>query len=199
MPTGFNVKSVTPTHPNNGFGEFNKAVLKQIASSLGVSYAKLCKDYEAVNYSSLREGTLDEAAFYAELQEILIEQWKEIEFKLFIENLVMNTSILKPSQITEVLRNHTWICQRRPYFDPSKEILATERELKLGLKSPIMILEEEGKDPEEVLKSWVTYNDLCNKYGLQFNLSDDKKPLGPEDNNFDDEAAQTEMLESKRD
>ena len=175
--------------------------MKQIASSLGVSYAKLCKDYEAVNYSSLREGTLDEAAFYSELQETLIEQWKEVEFRLFIENLMMNSSLVKPTQVNDVIRNHTWICQKRAYFDPSKEILATERELKLGLKSPVMILEEEGKDPEEVLKSWVTYKDLCSKYGLNFNISGEKdnEKLAHEDQDYDDEQTQIEELESKRD
>ena len=54
VPTGYGVKTVSPTHPSSGFEQFTKAVLKQIASSLGVSYAKMIKDYEAVNYSSLR-------------------------------------------------------------------------------------------------------------------------------------------------
>lgn len=117
VPTGYNVKSVAPTHPNNNFDDFNKSVLKQIASSLGVSYAKLVKDYAGVNYSSLREGALDEQAYFAEQQSFLIESWKEIELKLFLESIALHTDIIKPSQVTEIMRNHSWSAVKRAYFD----------------------------------------------------------------------------------
>ena len=200
-PAGYNVKSVAPTHPNSGYGEFNKSILKQIASSLGVSYAKLVKDYEAVNYSSLREATLDENAYWEEMQAYLIENWKELEFRIFLESIAINTDSFKASQINELLKYHTWICQKRGWFDPSKEILATERSLKLGLKSPIMLMEEQGLDPDEVMKSWALYESLCKAYGLEFNVkgetADDK--LAHEDQDYNDENTQTEELETKRD
>lgn len=168
-PTGYSVKSLTPNHPNNGFEAFNKAILKQVASSLGVSYAKLLKDYEAVNYSSLREGTLDEAAFYAEMQAFLIESWKELEFKLFLEALVIEgNTTLKASEVKDLLKYHTWISQRRAYFDKGKDILAEKYAIELGLKSPIMLLEEEGLDPAEVLKSYALWVNMCKEYGLNF-------------------------------
>lgn len=178
-PNGYSVKSLAPTHPNNGYGEFNKSILKQIASSLGVSYAKLLKDYESVNYSSLREGTLDEAAFYSEMQSFLIENWKEIEFKLFLESYIVNSKTsLKASQVNDLLKYHIWISQKRAYFDKAKDIIAEKYAIQLGLKSPIMLLEEEGVDPEEVLKSYALWKSLCNKYELTFN-ADDKATLEP--------------------
>ena len=200
-PMGYNVKSLSPTHPNNGFGEFNKAVLKQISASLGVSYSKLLKDYSDVNYSSLREGTIDENAYYAELQAFLIENWKEKEFNLFIEALALHEDSLKPNQLAAVKMHHTWICQKRALFDKSKEILAIERELKLGLKSPIMLMEEDGLDPDDVMKSWKLYEDLCGRYGVSFNVKGEPEgqaSLGTEDGDFNNEAQQDEMLDAER-
>lgn len=166
-----------------------------------MSYAKLLKDYGAVNYSSLREGTLDEAAFYAEQQHFLIEAWKEVEFKLFIESLVLREdSPFTPAQVKDILMHHTWVCQKRPYFDPSKDLVATERELKLGLKSPLMIMEEGGIDPDELMKSWALYKEMCKKYGLDFNVADDKEEkITFEDQDYDDEKVQEDALNHARD
>lgn len=202
VPDGYSVKPVTPMHPNSGYGTFLKSVLKQVAASLGVSYAKLVKDYEAVNYSSLREGTLDEADFYAEQQSFIIEAWKEIEFKLFIEALALSSDIVKPSQVKEILRHHTWVTQKRAYFDPAKDLVATERELKLGLKSPLMIMEEDGLDPDEVLRSWKLYDTMCKSYGVNFNVTGDKPEedkLATEDQDFDDTSVQNDELNKARD
>ncbi len=188
-PNGYSVKSLAPTHPNNGYGEFNKSILKQIASSLGVSYAKLLKDYEAVNYSSLREGTLDEAAFYAEMQSFLIENWKEIEFKLFLESYIVNCKTdLKASQVNDLLKYHIWISQKRAYFDKAKDIIAEKYAIELGLKSPIMLLEEEGVDPEEVLKSYALWKSLCDKYQLDFK-AENKATLEPVETQSTEEIA----------
>lgn len=199
-PTGYSVKSLTPSHPTNGYGEFNRSVLMQIASSLGVSYNRLCKDYSSVNYSSLREGTLDENAFWAEMQNFLIENWKELQFRLFVESLAIDSDLIKATQVKDLLRYHTWISQKRGWFDISKEILATEREIKLGLKSPIQFMEETGQDPDEILKSWSLWYSLCKKYGLNFNADENENErLAHEDQDYDNENTQTDELETKRD
>jgi capsid protein len=45
VPEGYTVKSVTPTHPNTNFGNFCKAIIRRIASAVGVSYNRLAHDY----------------------------------------------------------------------------------------------------------------------------------------------------------
>lgn len=187
-PTGYSVKSVTPTHPNSGYYEFNKSILTQMASSLGVSYAKLCKDYSAVNYSSLREGTIDEAAYFSAQQEFLINNWKEKEFELFIESYIVNgNTSLKPSRLKDILWYHQWVTVRRAYFDKGKDILAEKYAIEMGIKSPIMLLEEEGKDVDEVLKSYSLWNSLCKKYDLNFNSSKEDNLLNPEEDQSEEE------------
>lgn len=172
-PAGYNVKSVSPAHPNSNFDDFNKAVLKQIASSLGVSYSKLLKDYAGVNYSSLREGALDEADYFQEQQQFIIDSWKEVELKLFLESLALHTDIIKPSQVEEIMRNHTWSLKKRAYFDKGRDLLAEERSIASGLKSPVEVIYENGGDPDEVLKNYVLWQKLCQKYGLNFKTNNE--------------------------
>ncbi len=191
VPTGFNAKMLSPTHPNSGFDAFTKSVLKQIAASLGVSYAKMMKDYEAVNYSSLREGTLDEGAYWAEMQGFLIEAWKEIELKLFLESLAVHSAIdVDVEDLAKILDEHHWVCQKRGWFDPTKEIVSDKYAIELGLKSPIKILEEQGEDPQETLKSYALWKQMCSDYGLDFDKEDvEKQTLTSEETATDEDIA----------
>jgi capsid protein len=81
---------MTPTHPNANFANFVKAIVRRIASACGVSYNRLSHDYESVNYSSLREASLDEAKTYANLQRFLIDNWKNIQYEIFLRSYIIN-------------------------------------------------------------------------------------------------------------
>lgn len=176
VPEGYTVKSVTPTHPNTNFGNFCKAIIRRIASAVGVSYNRLAHDYQAVNYSSLREAHLDEIKTYTTLQRFLLDNWKFIEYEIFVKAYLTNTfTKLKPSDYKKYC-NYQFICRREGYFDVSKEIVAIERKLKLGLSNPIIELEAIGLDAEEVLDGWTRWNELLKQRNLNFN-AEDKLPL----------------------
>lgn len=176
VPQGYTVKSVSPTHPNTNFGGFCKAIVRRIASAVGVSYNRLAHDYEAVNYSSLREASIDEGKTYTTLQRFLVDNWKSIQYELFVKSYLANTNTrLKPSKFKEYL-NYQFICRRDGLFDAAKEIVSVERKLKLGLSNPIIELESMGMDVEEVLDGWKRWQEMLDKRGLQFN-ADNPLPL----------------------
>lgn len=176
VPQGYTVKSVSPTHPNTNFGGFCKAIVRRIASAVGVSYNRLAHDYESVNYSSLREASIDEAKTYITLQRFLVDNWKSIQYELFVKSYLANTQTkLKPSKYKEYL-NYQFICRRDGLFDAAKEIVSVERKLKLGLSNPIIELESMGMDVEEVLDGWKRWQEMLDKRGLQFN-ADNPLPL----------------------
>ena len=173
VPKGYTVKSISPNHPNTNFSGFVKAIVRRIASSVGVSYNRLAHDYEAVNYSSLREASIDEGKTYANIQQFFVDNWKTFEYELFLKSYIMNGDTqLKPSKLKDYL-NYNFICRKDGLFDPSKEIVATERRLKLGLSNPIIELESLGQDPEEVVQGWVRWNELLAANNISFN--DDEK------------------------
>ena len=85
MAQGMDIKLFDPTHPTSAFSDFHKAVLRGIASGLGVSYASLASDLENVNYSSIRQGALDERDFYRTLQQFAIEHFVEPVFRRWLQ------------------------------------------------------------------------------------------------------------------
>lgn len=172
VPQGYTVKSISPNHPNTNFGGFVKAIIRRIASSVGVSYNRLAHDYEAVNYSSLREASIDEGKTYATLQRFLVENWKEIEFKLFLQSYILNsvTTKLRPSKLEDYL-NFQFIPRKDDLFDPAKDIIAVERRLKLGLTNPIIELERRGLDVDDMLDGWEVWRKKCEAKNLSFDVS----------------------------
>lgn len=199
VPQGYTVKSVSPTHPNTNFSGFVKAIVRRIASSVGVSYNRLAHDYEAVNYSSLREASLDEAKTYADIQRFIIENWKQKQYALWLKSYIINcnSSKLKPSKFKSYL-DFTFIPRKDDLFDAAKDIIAVERRLKLGLTNPIMEIEARGYDVTDVLDGWTKWNQMLTERNLSFSDSEKQMPLdavyefneeanNPEQNNTDEQ------------
>lgn len=187
VPNGYNVKSVAPTHPNSNFDSFVKSVTKKIGASLGISYNQLCKDYESVNFSSLREGAADSKTFFESTQEFLIDTWKEVQYRLFLEALVLNSDFLKPDQVKKALRQHNFICAKRAWYDPSRDILATKYALELGVKNPLQVIEENGCDPNEILDGWALWKQMCLSKDLAFNDTQSNASVDPVEDKTDEE------------
>lgn len=169
VPNGYTVKSVSPTHPNTNFSGFVKSIVRRIASSVGVSYNRLAHDYEAVNYSSLREASIDESKTYADIQRFLIDNWKSIQYSLWLKSYVVNCSStsIKPSHFREYL-DFSFIPRKDDLFDAAKDIVAVERRLKLGLTNPIMEIEARGYDVDDVLDGWSKWNEKLKLHNLSF-------------------------------
>ncbi len=193
VPQGYTVKSVSPTHPNTNFSGFVKAIVRRIASSVGVSYNRLAHDYEAVNYSSLREASLDEAKTYADIQRFMIENWKQKQYALWLKSYIINcnSSKLKPSKFKSYL-DFTFIPRKDDLFDAAKDIIAVERRLKLGLTNPIMEIEARGYDVTDVLDGWTKWNQMLAERNLSFDNSEKQMPLDAV-YQFNEEASNPEL------
>ena len=182
-PKGYTAKQLAAQSPNNQFGTFWKNMLRGIANSLGISYNKAAGDYEAVNYSSLREATLEDRATFEELQRFVVENWKAFQFRDFIRALAM-TEVIPVSAMDDCCR-HRFYGRRFPWVDPAKEIAAKEKELDLFLTDPIAELEQRGLDPDEVFEHWTEWLAKVREHELPYRaappLPADNEPE-PEDN-----------------
>tara|TARA_R110001592_G_scaffold304245_1_gene576707 strand:- start:270 stop:890 length:621 start_codon:yes stop_codon:yes gene_type:complete len=87
LPAGTSFTAFDPTHPTSAFKDFNKAILRGIASGLGVAYNSLSSDLEGVSYSSIRSGTIEERDQWRVKQNWMIqhfmmpiyEQWLQMQ------------------------------------------------------------------------------------------------------------------------
>lgn len=140
VPKGYTVKSVSPTHPNTNFGGFLKAIVQKVAAAVGVSYNRLAHDYSSVNYSSLRQATLDEQKTYQTIQRFFIENWKEIEYAEFVRSYLVNytNTKLKASKYKSYLQ-FQFICKRENLFDARKRNCGYLETFEIGLNEPINV------------------------------------------------------------
>lgn len=171
VPEGYSVKTMTPNHPSNNYDGFVKAITKRVASAMGTNYNSLNGDLESVNYSSLRQANIAENAFYKEWQRFMIQNWKNVQFELFLKGYLINSkSDLKPSLFSKYLRSYRFIGKTDPSYDIAKEILAVERSLKLGLTSHIQQIQKRGLDPQQIVKDEVKWRALCDENNLPYNF-----------------------------
>lgn len=171
-PDGYTTKSIQNTSNTSIFGSFWKAVLRSIANALGLSYNKASGDYESVNYSSLREATLEDRASFEELQQFFIDSWKEHQFYYFIEACIQNRLLFGD---IDSLFPHKFFGRRFPWVDPQKEIAALEKEYDLLLTDPITELESRGVDPDEALERWARWKQKVEEKKLSFMQQDPLK------------------------
>lgn len=187
VPKGYSIKQFNPNHPSSQYGVFTKAISKRVAASIGSNYNKLNQDYESVNYSSLRQAAIDQNSFFKSWQRFCIENWKNVQFELFLKGYLINSKTeLKPSLFSKYIRSYRFIPKTDIYYDRAKQIIAIQRELSLGLTSPIIQIEKKGLDYQEVLNDWVKFNDACKEKGLYFK-KDQPLPVDAVDQ-YNDEA-----------
>lgn len=157
LPQGARVKDWSPQYPNGEFAVFTKQMLRGMASGMGVAYNNLANDLEGVNFSSIRQGTLDERESWKELQEWLIENLHQPVFDAWLPRALLSGRItvkgrsLKPERIDRY-SNIEWQPRRWAWIDPSSDVAAAEKSKNNMLQSPGRIIREGGSDPDTVWK-----------------------------------------------
>ena len=164
-PKGYKAKFLQNPGTSSQFPDFVKSVMRSICNSIGISYNKGSGDYESVNYSSLREASLEDRESYAELQTVMIEGWKDLQFRDFLEYAFFRALIPSNSLFTSVIP-HRFYGKRFSWVDPAKEIKAKREEMALMLTSPEAELEARGLDPDEVIEDFVAWKKKLEAVGL---------------------------------
>ena len=155
LPAGVRFKEWNPQYPQGEYAAYVKAMLRGIAAGLGVAYNNLANDLEGVNFSSIRQGALDEREAWKELQEWLIESLIEPVFMEWLPRALLwgielpNGAALRPERI-EKYRAVVWQPRRWAWIDPKSEVAAAVASKNNLLTSPGQIIRDTGRDPDTV-------------------------------------------------
>lgn len=155
LPTGAHLKEWNPQYPNGEFAGFAKHSLRGMASGTGVTYNTLANDLEGVNFSSIRQGTLDERENWKELQEWFIECLHRPVYEAWLPRALLLASIkvkntpLRPERL-ERYSIVEWQARRWAWIDPSADATAAEKAKNNMLQAPGQIIRESGRDPDTV-------------------------------------------------
>jgi len=180
LPLGVKFSPNHPEHPTNTFSDFEKAMLRGIASGLEVAYVSLGNDLEGVNFSSIRAGLLDERESYKFKQAWFIGDVLEPIFERWLPCAIMSgklpAKLFPLSQIDTFKRQ--WIGRRWPWVDPYKDAMAAVLRVEKGLDSRRNVIAEGGREIEEVHGEIAEDEALDEKLGIEF-PSDVPPPLPP--------------------
>jgi lambda family phage portal protein len=158
LPPGAKLSSGwNPKFPDALYGPFVKAMLRGVASGLGTSYNSLANDLEGVNYSSIRQGVLDERDRWMDLQQCLVDgtlirvanNW----LRMALVTGAVKTKQGKPLPMSKFdkFKAHTWQGRRWGWVDPKADIQAATEAIALRVSSRTRICAQSGVSFADVL------------------------------------------------
>jgi lambda family phage portal protein len=168
LPAGVDFKAFDPNHPTTAFADFEKAILRGIASGLGVSYYALANDLTAVSYSSIRAGELADRDFYKTLQNLMIQHFVEPVFRQWLLNVMTANRIPLPiTKYGKFADNTQFRARGFAWVDPQREIQANILGVQNGILSLQDIQSNYGRDVEETFEQIALEKELAARYGIQ--------------------------------
>ena len=157
-----------PSSGTESFADFEKAILRGVASGLGVSYVSLANNLEGVSYSSIRQGTIEDRDHFKVLQQFMIDAFIDPVYRSWLEmaitvgkiNLPMGKYDLFADNVIYRPRGFAWV-------DPQKEINASVTALQNGVVTLQDIHSQYGKDTEDVFDQINREKELAERYGIE--------------------------------
>jgi lambda family phage portal protein len=176
---GLDFKDVSTRYPDGQYGQFIKTHGEWIAAGLNVSYNTLFNDLEGVNYSSIRQGVLDEREAWKTLQDWFINAFHEeifgdwLRYALLYGQIVSSTGKAFTPADMERLKGHAWHARRWGWVDPLKDAQAQVLLLQSKLTSRTRIAADAGNEIEDVFSEIEQERDVAKEYGI------DLMPVAP--------------------
>ena len=130
-----------------------KSVLRQAGAGAGLSYEAATRDMSQVNYSSARQGMLQDRRTYADWQTGLIESVLDPIFFAWLEWAVLSGRVKIPDYWSspEEYGSHVWIMPGMDWIDPIKEANANKIALDNNLTTLQQVCAAKGQDWREVI------------------------------------------------
>lgn len=185
LPEGYDFKPYDSQYPNNVYDSFQKAILRRIASGLGVAFNSLANDLSEVNFSSIRSGVIEERDNWVTLQNWMIESFMIPVFEQWLDMSLLNGAIVMangsalPAAKREKFMAHTWQGRRWSWVDPLKDIEASRLAVQSGIASPQMIAAQMGVDVDDVLTAIGQFEALVAEKNVKSVSYVDKAPPAP--------------------
>lgn len=134
LQPGDDISVVNPSGQASNAKDFISTQQRLIGSGQGLSYEAVSRDMSQVNYSSARQGLLEDIRTYKMMQKYLIEHLCKIVYREFVTAAVLSGKLNIPDFFSNKERylRHSWITPGWDWIDPLKEAKANEVALNTG-------------------------------------------------------------------
>lgn len=147
---GDEVEVVNPSGQATDATSYIKQAIRLIGSGQGLSYETVSRDMSESNYSSARQGMIEDELTYLEDRAQLMEVMDEI-YETFVISLALAGKIHPKNfwERKEDYLKHKWIQAPKKWIDPLKEANANKTSLNTGQKTWADLAGENGRDWKE--------------------------------------------------
>lgn len=156
LKPGEGVQVVNPTNGAANAEAYIQTQQRISGAGQGLSYEASSRDMSKVNYSSARQGLLEDRKEYKKYQNYMIEHFLDEVYEEFVTMLVMEQMI--DVDLIDFLENkekyleHKWIATGWDWIDPLKEVNANSKAVAENIDTLERICAEKGLDWKEVLE-----------------------------------------------
>ena len=150
---GDDVHVVQPPAQAANSAEFIRLQQRLSGSSQGISYEVAARDMSQVNYSSARQGLIEDQKTYLMLQQYLIDHLLIPVYEAFLESAILDgkLSIKDFHAKKERYLKHEWIAPGMKWIDPLKEANANRVALETNQTTLAEIAGSTGNDWREII------------------------------------------------
>jgi lambda family phage portal protein len=168
LPAGHDFKTFDPSHPSTAFESFSTSVLRSIASGLNISYHALSNDLTSVNYSSIRQGALEDRSMFQLYQQFVIDHFINPIFQSWLEMSISSGAINLPiSKLDKFSNAIKFIPRSFAWIDPLKEMQSHTLGLQNGIVTYSDISAAYGRDTEELFEQHQKEIELAKQYDIE--------------------------------
>ena len=169
LNAGDEIQVVNPAGQATDAASYIKLQQRLIGAGQGLSYEATSRDMSQSNYSSARQGIIEDGQTYIEDIELLKEVVMDEVYETFIISGVLSGLFQMPGFWEDKRKylKHEWVATPKPWIDPVKEATATKIALQTGQKTYQQIAAENGKDWKEQIDETVTVLEYARNKGIE--------------------------------
>lgn len=168
LAPGEDVKAVTPPAQGSSAADYVRLAQRMAGSGIGLAYESISRDMSQVNYSSARQGLIEDEGSYAIEQEALVSHVLDEVYSEFLISAVLCGEV----EIKDFWENkdnyleHQWLMPGRKWIDPLKEASANKIAIQTGQLTLAQVVGAQGKDWREQIDEIAMIQEYAKQKGV---------------------------------
>lgn len=168
LNAGDEIQVVNPTGQATDAASYIKLQQRLIGAGQGLSYEATSRDMSQSNYSSTRQGIIEDEQTYIEDTELIQEFMSEV-YETFVISGVLS-GLFDIGDFWSDKRkylDHEWAAAPKKWIDPLKEAQATKIAIQTGQKTFKQVAAENGKDWKQQIDEILDVLEYGRKNGIE--------------------------------
>lgn len=165
LNAGDEIQVVEPKSNGSDATAFLKLQQRLIGAGQGLSYEATSRDMSQTNYSSARQGAIEDELTYAEEKELLKDIMDDIYEEFFrsavLSGAIKATGFFENGAKRRKFLAHEWVESPKRWIDPQKEANANKIALQSGIKTFKQICAEQGVDWRDQINDIAEVNEYA--------------------------------------